>query len=217
MTQTPVQALKEFLIPSPEYSPDHFSSMFPLRLCLAQAPQLLPFALLEQEVHWQKKLVATTSPAKQHGQHKPSLENTMPCRQRLYVMFGYLPSGSSVKSPSWGSWAARVQTGRVHKQLLRPLSQEWTAASCCLSGCLDPPRPVWVPRLFQAWLVRALFWESSKTAEPLGVGLWLLHGRKNRLLCQGGPHLNSSSHTFYLTSEKKKKRLLLVNSWLPQL
>lgn len=160
MTQNPVQALKEFLIPCPEYSPDHFSSMFPLRLCLAQAPQLLPFALLEQEVHWQKKLVATTSPAKQHGQHKPSLENTMPCRQRLYVMLGYLPSGSSVKSPSWGSWAARVQTGRVHKQLLQPLSREWTAASCCLSGCLDSSRPG-LPEPF-----------SGKAAKQLN--LWVL-------------------------------------------
>lgn len=160
MTQNPVHALKEFLIPCPEYSPDHFSSLFPLRLCLAQAPPLLPFAPLEQEVHWQRKLVTAASSAKQRGQHKPSLENTMPCRQRLCVMFGYLPSGSSVKSPSWGSWAARVHTGRVHKQLLLPQSWEWTAASCCLSGCLDPPRPG-QPEPF-----------SGKAAKQLNLWVW---------------------------------------------
>lgn len=98
-----------------------------------------------------------------------SPENTRACRQRLCVMSSYLPTGSSVKSPSWVCWAAGAQAG----EFINSFSSHIAGGMAC-SQLL----PDWVPRPSQAWPARALFWENSKAAGSSGVGSFMGEGKK---------------------------------------
>lgn len=100
--------LVQFLIHCPEYHPDcsspefllgflSSSLSFPLTFSLSGATS---FAPLEQ-CPAGRRLEASTSLAPTSGANTNfSGENTVSCRQRLCVMFCYLPDGSSVKRPS---------------------------------------------------------------------------------------------------------------------